>query len=68
VKHPGSKVALAAEQVAVLQYPEKGVLDQVFAHFLVPVHAIEEAIKRPLVALKQEPKLVQVAVADLDHQ
>jgi hypothetical protein len=68
VKHPGPEVAVAAKEVAVFQDAEERVLNQVLAKFLVPVHPIEETIERSLVPLKEQPKLVEVAVADPAHQ
>jgi hypothetical protein len=68
VKHPCSKVALSAEEMPVLQDPEEGVLNEVFAQLLAPVHTIKESVQRSLVALKQEPKTAHVAIADRNHQ
>jgi len=68
VKHPGAEIALSTEQIAILQYADKNILNQIFTQIGVPVHSIEKAIQRPFISLKEQAQPIQVAILHLEHQ
>src|SRR5215472_7927232 len=68
VKHPGPEAAVVAKRVAILQHPEKDILNQILRRRPVAGYADEEVEESAMIPIEKFAQSFDVAVADGHHQ